>query len=98
MAALSLLVVHKLKALRNLKKAGVSCADIVTVYCVMIRTVLEYASVVFANLPQTLSNDLERVERRAWRLFIRLTRTDVPGDYLSDFVHRCFIASWYTTS
>ena len=49
----------------NLKKAGVACADIVTVYCVMIRTVLEYASAVFANLPQILSNDLERVERRA---------------------------------
>ena len=55
----------RLYALRNLKKAGVSCADIVTVYCVMIRTVLEYASAVFANLPQILSNDLERVERRA---------------------------------
>ena len=47
----------RLYALRNLKKAGVACADIVTVYCVMIRTVLEYASAVFANLPQILSND-----------------------------------------
>ena len=52
--------------MRNLKKPGVSCADIVTVYCVMIRTLLEYASsAVFANLLQLLSNDLERVERRA---------------------------------
>jgi hypothetical protein len=43
----------------------VCSADIVTVYCAVIRSVIQYASVVFANLPQALSNDLERVQKRA---------------------------------
>lgn len=45
--------------------SGVAPADILCVYCAIIRSVLEYASVVFANLPQTLSDDLERVQKRA---------------------------------
>lgn len=55
----------RLYALRKLKKSGVPNTDIVSVYCTIIRPVMEYASVVFANLPQILSNDLERVQRRA---------------------------------
>ena len=43
----------------------VSRADTVTVYCAVIRSMIEYASVVFANLPRALSNDLERVQKRA---------------------------------
>ncbi|CAB4000551.1 Hypothetical predicted protein [Paramuricea clavata] len=44
----------RLYALRKLKRSGVAP-----------RSVLEYASVVFANLPQNLSDDLERVQKRA---------------------------------
>ena len=56
---------RRLYALRKLKKSGVSRSDIVVVYCTVIRTMIEYASVVFANLSQTLSKDLERVQKRA---------------------------------
>ena len=37
-------------------------------YCSLLRYVLEYASVVFANLPQYLSKALERVQKRALRI------------------------------
>ena len=56
---------RRLYALRKLKKSGVPSSDIVVVYCTVIRTMIEYASVVFANLSQTLSNELERVQKRA---------------------------------
>ena len=52
---------RRLYALRKLKKSGVSSSDIVVVYCTVIRTMIKYASVVFANLSQTLSKDQERV-------------------------------------
>ena len=48
-----------------MKKSGIPSSDIVVVYCTMIRTMVEYATVFFANLSQTLSNDLERVQKRA---------------------------------
>ncbi|CAB4017929.1 RNA-directed DNA polymerase from mobile element jockey [Paramuricea clavata] len=56
---------RRLYALRKLKRSGVAPTDILCVYCAIIRSVLEYASVVFANLPQNLSDDLERVQKRA---------------------------------
>ena len=56
---------RRLYALRKLKKSGVASSDIVLVYCTIIRPILEYTSVVFANLPHSLSNDLENVQKRA---------------------------------
>ena len=56
---------RRLYALRKLKKSGVASSDILLVYCTIIRSILEYASVVFANLPQSLGNDLEKVQKRA---------------------------------
>ena len=57
----------RLYALRKLKKSRVAFAsfDFLLVYCTIIRPLLENASVVFANLPQSLSNDLEKVQKRA---------------------------------
>ena len=63
---------RRLYALRKLKKSGVSSSDIVVVYCTVIRTMIEYASVVFANLSQTLSKDLERVQNVLCQLSTRL--------------------------
>ena len=37
-------------------------------YCSLLRSVLEYASVVFANLPQYLFMAVERVQNRALRI------------------------------
>ena len=50
--------------LTKLKKSGIPSSDNVVVYCTVIRTMIEYASVVFANLSQTLKYDLERAQQR----------------------------------
>ena len=49
-----------------LKRANVPLSDIVNFYCTMIRPVLEYCAPVFHHaLPQYLSDDIERVQKRA---------------------------------
>ena len=49
-----------------LKRAGVSYKDIVNFYCTVIIPVLEYCSPIFHHsLPDYLSDDLERVQKRA---------------------------------
>ena len=45
---------RRLYALRQLKKCKVSSADIVHIYRALIRSILEYASAVFAGLPKYL--------------------------------------------
>ena len=47
---------RRLYALRVLKNCGLPMQDLLAVYCSLIRSILEYASIVFANLPQYLSN------------------------------------------
>ena len=39
--------------------------DSVMVYCSLVRSTLEYACVVFAALPQYLSDSIERIQKRA---------------------------------
>ena len=46
-------------------RCGVSAHDSVMVYCSLVRSILEYACVVFALLPQYLSDSLERLKKRA---------------------------------
>ena len=46
---------RRLYALRQLKKCKVPSADIVHIYCALIRSILEYASAVFAGLPKYLA-------------------------------------------
>ena len=59
---------RRLYALRKLRVCGVQDGDLVAVYCSLLRSVLEYASVVFANLPQYLCMAVERVQKRALRI------------------------------
>ena len=59
---------RRLYALRKLKGCGVQDGDLVAVYCSLQRSVLEYALVVFANLPQYLCMAVEIVQRRALRI------------------------------
>ena len=56
---------RRLYTLRQLKKCKVSSADIVHIYCALIRTILEYASAVFADSPKYLACYLENVQKRA---------------------------------
>jgi len=54
----------RLYALRQLKKCKVPSADIVHIYCALIRSILEYAPAVFADLPKYLACYLENVQKR----------------------------------
>ena len=54
---------RRLYALRQLKKCKVPSADIVHIYCALIRSILEYASAVFADLPKYLACYLENVQK-----------------------------------
>ena len=56
---------RRLYALRQLKKCKVPSADIVHIYCALIRSILEYASAVFSGLPKYLACYLENVQKRA---------------------------------
>ena len=59
---------RRLYALTKLKVCGVQDRDLVAVCCSLLRSVLEYASVVFAKLPQYLCMAVERVRKRALRI------------------------------
>ena len=56
---------RRLYALRQLKKSKGPSADIVHIYRVQIRSILEYASAVFAGFPKYLVCYLENVQKRA---------------------------------
>ena len=59
---------RRLYGLRVLKEAGMSTGDLVSVYCSIVRSTVEYASPAWAALPQYLSNMLESVRKQAMRV------------------------------
>ena len=52
---------------RNIAEYQKPC---LAVYCSLIRSILEYASIVFANLPQYLSNALENIQKSALGIIV----------------------------
>ena len=55
--------------LRRLKRAGITHSVLVRFFCSVIRSILEYACQVFhCNLPFYLSEEIERIQRRASRV------------------------------
>ena len=59
----------RLYLLRILKRAGVDVNYLVQFYCTCIRSTLEYACQTFhSNLPEYLSNQIERIQKRALRM------------------------------
>ena len=59
----------RLYLLSQLKRAGICASDLVLFYCSTIRSVLEYACQVFhSSLPFYLSEELERIQKRALRI------------------------------
>ena len=58
----------RLFSLRVLRKAGVQQADLIEIYCSLIRSVLEYAAPVWACLPDYLADAIESVQKRALRI------------------------------
>ena len=72
-------------AIRQLKKCGAPQGGLISIYCSLVRSILEYAIVVFANPPKYLSQDLERIQRRALAIIFplvpyvnALTRAGIP--------------------
>ena len=59
----------RLYLLSQLKRAGIAQSVLVRFYCSVIRPILEYACQVFhCNLPLYLSEEIERIQRRALRI------------------------------
>ena len=58
----------RLYALRVLRKCGVAFQDLVQVYCSLVRSVIEYAAPVWADLPVYLSKTLELIQKRAFNI------------------------------
>ena len=52
-------------ALRSLKAAGLNQKDLVLVYCSLVRSVVEYASPVWAALPMYLQDMLDAMQKKA---------------------------------
>lgn len=61
---------RRLHALRELKNCSLPMQDLLAVYCLLIRYILEYASIVFANLPQYLFNALENIQKSALGIIV----------------------------
>ena len=62
----------RLYSLRVRRKADVQQADLVLIYCSLIRSVLEYGAPVWSALPGYLSNVIESVQRGALRIICPL--------------------------
>ena len=61
----------RLYALRILRRNGVQPSDLRKVYCSFIRPVLEYAcSVWHTSLPKFLTDELEHIQRRAFKIIV----------------------------
>ena len=59
----------RLNLLRQLKRVRIAHSDLVSFYCSVIRSILEYAcQVVHCNVPLFLSEEIERIQRRAFRV------------------------------
>ena len=54
---------------RSLKRTGISADDLLAFYCSVIRSELEFSCQLFhRSLPKYLSDDIERIQRRAMRI------------------------------
>ena len=61
---------RRLYALRVLVKSGLSSQEVLQVYCSLVRSVLEYSSLVWAGFPDYLSDLIEFVQREAMRIIL----------------------------
>ena len=63
----------QLYALRSLRKAGLNSDDLAWVYCSLVRSIIEYASPVWAALPSYIEDLLESLQRKALRIIFGKT-------------------------
>ena len=80
----------RLYLLRLCKRAGLEASELIKIYTSLVRSVLEYCSIVFhASLPQYLSDELERVQKRAMALIF-------PSLNYEDSLESAKLASLYS--
>ena len=58
----------RLFVLRTLKRVGLATSDLVLVYCSIVRSIVEYASPVWAAIPLYLDELIESVQRKALKI------------------------------
>jgi hypothetical protein len=79
----------RLYFLRQLKRTKIAEKDLVTFYTTCIRPITEYACPVFHNgLPKYLSDDLERIQKRALRIIF-------PYSSYTEALELCCLQSLY---
>ena len=67
----------RLYALRQLKKAGLSQTDLVTLFCSFVRSTVEYAAPAWWNITLHLSDLIESIQKRALQIiYLLLTYED----------------------
>ena len=67
----------RLFVLRTLKRVGLGTNDLVLVYCMIVRSIVEYASPVWAAVPLHLDELIESVQRKALKIiFARVDYTE----------------------
>ena len=67
----------RLFVLRTLKRVGLSTNDLVLVYCSIVKSIVEYASPVWAAIPLYLDELIESVQRNALKIiFGRIDYTE----------------------
>ena len=57
-----------LYALRSLRRCGVTASDMILVYTSLVRSILQYAYVMFSNLPLYLLDAIEKMQKRALQI------------------------------
>ena len=72
----------RLFSIRLLKKAGLNHTDLIIFYCSVIRSMLEYASPVWADLPDYPCSYIETIQKRALKIYFP-SRTLLRG--IEDF-------------
>ena len=74
----------RLHILRVLRRGGVEINDLITIYTALIRSLLEYCSVVWHHaLPSYLSQELERIQKRALKIIVPALSYSVALEFLN---------------
>ena len=74
----------RLHILRVLRRVGVEINDLITIYTALMRSLLEYCCVVWHHaLPSYLSQELERIQKRALKIIVPALSYSVALEFLN---------------